>query len=231
MHCCFFLLFLCAATNLLGLQSAPWLGNWLEFEGIIDQEHTQSRTIDTANGTKHKFLHQEKTIASLEFMPFVDLSAEIELDLTKTQKRSYGFDAIKGSSRYRLLNDLTGDPVSLTVGLSAALSTPKRVKDLSSSQHGVFETEASVAIGREFNLHEDSYTKLLALATSGLASSGSPWVGAEVHLGQVVHAAHRFDLFFALKRAFHRINSLVYQIFIAGLALATNLKNSALAIH
>lgn len=187
--------FLFCATQVHCLESQPWLGNWLEFEASLYQTHTQSHTVDTKEGTKHKFLHAEKTMAAIEFMSHVDFSTELELDLTKTQKRSYGFEAIKASCRYRLLNDLTGDPVCLTAGLVAALSTPSRVKDLSSQQHGVFDLEGRIAFGREFGHHETSFYKTWALIKSGLASSGSGWVGGEVHVERIIHDRHHIDVF------------------------------------
>lgn len=187
--------FVFCSVELLSLQNKPWLGNWLEFEASIYQTHVQSRTVDTASGAKHKFLHNDQTSASLEFMPYVDLSTELELNVAKTQKEPYGFESLKGACRYRLLNDLTGDDVSLTAGLVASLSTPARVKDLSSLAHGVFEVEARVALGREFALQEDGYYKAWGLVKSGIASSGAPWIGAEMHLERVFLQNHHIDLF------------------------------------
>lgn len=175
------------------VEKEPWLGNWLEFEGALFQSHTQSRF-------KHKFLHAERTRASIEFMPLADLSAAFELDLVDTQSKDYGFEAIKAACRYKLLNDLTGDPVSLTCGLKAALSTPSRVKDLSSIQHGVFETEAFLVMGREFAYHDKSYYKAWGLIKSGLASSGSPWLGLEAHFTRVFKNRHYIDLFFRAEK-------------------------------
>ncbi len=191
---------LCFATELSSLQKEPWLGNWLEFEGSMYQAHTQSRNVDTKNGTKHKQLHNDQTVAALEFTPFVDFSAEVELDFSKTQKKSYGFEAFKGSCRYRLLNDLDGDSVSLTAGLVATLSTPSRIHDLSSQQHGVFQTEARVAVGRQFGIRKTSYYKGWGLVSYGLASSGSPWVGAELHIERVFWKHNHIDLFFRAQK-------------------------------
>lgn len=193
------LLLLCS-SELVSVQNKPWLGNWLEFEASIYQTHAQSRTVDTATGTKHKRLHQDRTTASLEFMPYVDFSAELELDLAKTQKEPYGFEAITASCRYRLLNDLTGNAVSLTAGLVTSLSTPTRVKDLSTDAHGVFEVEARLAVGREFVQQEGSYYKAWGFAKTGVASSGAPWIGIEVHLERVFLQNHHVDLFFRAEK-------------------------------
>ncbi len=186
---------ICALSSVHSVQKEPWLGNWLEFEASLYQTHTESRSLDTKHGVKHHFLHAERTTASIEFMPLTDLTAEIELNLAKTQSKDYGFEAIKAACRYQLLNDLTGDPVSLTGGLITSLSTPSRVKDLSSIEHGVFETEAYLSLGREFAYHDRSYYKVWALAKGGIASSGSPWVGLEAHFGRAIKGRHYIDLF------------------------------------
>jgi hypothetical protein len=202
--------FICATGSLAALQNSPWLGNWLEFEGSLFQSHTQARRVQTHDGTKHFFTHSELTTASIEFMPLVELSTELELDLAKTQSRSYGFEAIKAGARYLWLNDLTGDPVSLTTGLSTALSTPSRVKDLSSQQHGVFEVQLNVALGREFAYSADGYYHAWLQGLAGLASSGAPWVGAELHFEKALFNRHYLDLFFIAERSLssHRLNTL-----------------------
>lgn len=195
----FFLVSICSLSPLVGLESEPWLGNWLEFEGTISQTHTQATRVDTTRGERHHFLHAERTALALEFMPHIDFSGEVELDLAKTERKEYGFEAIKASCRYRLLNDLAGDPVCLTAGFVSSLATPSRVKDLSAVENGVFENEARLAIGKEF-LQKSSYTKAWALGTAGIASSGSPWLGLELTLGQVFADTHSLDLFFKAEK-------------------------------
>ena len=190
------LLLLVITHGVYAVQSEPWLGNWLEFEATLDQSYTKSNSVDTTHGAKHHKLHSNKTHASIEFMPSVNMSVELELDLASTQKKSYGFDTFKTQSRYRVLNDLTGDPITLTGGLVMALSTPARVADLSSTQHGVFETDAYISLGRQFGITDNSYWKAWGLVNSGLASSGSPWLGAEVHVGRAWHEEHCIDVFF-----------------------------------
>lgn len=224
-------IFLLCTLELSALQKQPWLGNWLEFEASIYQTHSQSRSVDTANGSKHKFLHAERTTASIEFMPLVDFSTELELDVAKTQKEAFGFEAIKASCRYRLLNDLTGDPVTLTAGLVTSLSTPTRVRDLSSQSHGVFEVEARLSLGREFAIHDKSYYKAWGLAKTGIASSGAPWIGLEAHFGPVIHEQHYLDLFFRAEKGlsshklhhlsdFHSWSRIGYQFEEVGLSYA-----------
>lgn len=191
-----------STSSLQALQTKPWLGNWLEFEGSLYQTHTESHHVATRHATKEKELHSELTTASLEFMPLADLSTELELDLAKTQKKPYGFEAVKGGFRYSWLNDLAGDPVSLTTGLAISLSTASRVKDLSSKEHGVFETAVQVACGREFGYTEESYWHVWLATGAGLASSGSPWLGGEIHFKHVFQKEHSLDLFVQGEKCF-----------------------------
>lgn len=197
-------------SSLSAVQKEPWLGNWLEFVASLNQSHTQSDKVHTESGKKHDFLHAERTVATAEFTPLIDLSTELELGLAKTQKKHYGFDSIKAACRYRILDDLARDPVSLTAGLVTTLSTPSRVKDLSSLAHGVFEVEGRVAMGREFFVHERSYVQAWLLGLGGIASSGSPWVGLEAHVGRVLHQTHYFDLFVRAEKGLssHKLNHL-----------------------
>lgn len=194
------LLLLLVSSQAFALEKEPWLGNWLEFEGALYQTHTQSKSVDTANGSRQKFLHAERTTASLEFMPLVNLSTEIALDFAKTQKRAYGFEAFKAAMRYSLFNDLTGDLLSVSTGVAASLSTPSRVKDLSSVEHGVCELEAQLALGREFGYAHGGFYRVWAYGLAGVASSGSPWLSGKIELDRILHDRHFFALFFRAER-------------------------------
>lgn len=197
-------------SSLSALQKEPWLGNWLECVASLNESRTQSSTVNTASGKKHDRLYADRTIATIEFTPLIDLATALELGLSKTQSKPYGFENVKASCRYRILDDLVSDPVSLTTGVVCALSTPRRVKGLSSCAHGVFETEGHFALGREFWQHARSYYQAWLLGFGGIASSGSPWVGFEAHLGRVIHQKHYFDLFFRFNKGLssHKLHRL-----------------------
>jgi len=201
--------FLFLTCPLLSLEQSPWLGNWLEFEGSIYQKHTQSRRVATSHGSEKDFLHSEKTVCSLEFMPLAELSCALELDLAKTQKKDYGFETCKTDVRYNILNDLTGDAVSLTTALGLSLSTPSRIKDLSSTEHAVFEGDLRVMCGREFGYSEEGLYRAWAMGLVGVGSSGSPWVKAKVHLEKEFKEHHRVSLFFTIERGLssHRLHA------------------------
>lgn len=202
--CCF------ALSSLNAMQTQPWLGNWLEFEASIFQTHTESSHVDTSHGKKPHFLHLEKSTASLEFMPLENLSTEVAIDLAKTHKESYGFEALTFGSRYNLLNDLVGDPVSLTAGLAFTLSTAHRIKDLSSTENGIFQTKLNIACGREFDYSDSGYWHLWANGYLGAASSGSPWLGAELHIERAIVDTHYFDLFLQAEKGLspHKLHNL-----------------------
>ena len=189
-----------AMSQLCGLQVTPWLGNWLEFEGSLYQKHTESKKVDTTHGTKHEYLHSEKSVCSLEFMPLEDLSTELEFAAAKTQRKGYGFEALKAQVRYNLLNDLVGDPVTLTTGLATSISTPSRIRDLSSTEHAVFESDARVACGREFGYSDNGFYKAWAMGLMGVGSSGSGWVAGEVHVERELYDRHHFDLFLTFEK-------------------------------
>lgn len=194
------LLLLALSSKLAALQNEPWLGNWLEFEATLSESHTSSSRLETKKGVRRKLLHRDATAVQLEFTQKENLSWELELDLAKTQKKGYGFDALKADIRYQFLNDLRGDPVTFTLQAIGSLSTPSRVRDLSSQQHGVCDIEARLVAGREFIIDEENFYKAWGYLSSGIASSGSPWVGAQAHFGKVFCKNHLLDLFFSVEK-------------------------------
>lgn len=226
--CVFLLQF---SSHLSALQVKPWLGNWLEFEASLFQKHTESTEVATNSGTKLHSLHSEATMANLGVTILPTLSAEFELDLAKTQSHDYGFQAIKTSLRKGWLNDLGGDPVSLMTALTCSFSTPSRIKDLSATEHAVFEGDFRLSFGREFGYTEEGLYRLWAMCLVGAGSSGSPWLGGEVHFEKTFSDEHTLDLFMLVQKGlssrrltavsnFHSYSRLAYEYEDAGIKYA-----------
>lgn len=213
---CLFLSF----ASLPAASRQPWLGNLYELEASLVQNHTRSSQIDTARGREHKSLHSDLTMMKLSVVPLLDTSAEVELDLARTQSHHFGFDAFKAAVRHAWLNDLAGDIVSVGTGMSASVSTSSRVADLSSHNHGVTELEMNSAIGKEFGYSDSGFYRVWAAGFVGIANKGSPWIGVECQFEKVIRDCHFIALFFQAEKGtssnklcahFHRWASVGYE--------------------
>jgi len=193
---------LCLQSALCGWDNAPWLKNFLEFEGALSQEHRASRKIDTTHGTVHKRLRANGTRAALLFTPTPSWEAFSEVSALGTQSHHWNFEAVTLAARHQWYNDLVEDPVSVTTGLSFGVVRDAFVRDLSSLHHGTVEAISHVAVGKELGITRHGFFRVWGLGYGGVATRSAPWAGAEVHIDYSCKDTHLFSVLFQAEQGF-----------------------------
>lgn len=191
---------LVTSSTLLGLDYSPWLGNIYEFEGNFSLEADQSQKVNTLRGNKKKHLHAEFAKATLGFTFDPEWSGEVELQGVKATHLSATIDSARIFLRRSFLNDIAGDPFSLTAGISLGLVNRKILHNLSLFNHGQIDGEAQFAVGKEFGYfgnreEQKSYFHAWAGAFIGTARKSAAWIRGEAHLETILKETHFFDLF------------------------------------
>ncbi|KAF3362140.1 hypothetical protein PHSC3_001452 [Chlamydiales bacterium STE3] len=153
---------------------APWFGNQYEFEGGVSAIYQK---FDRINSSSYRsddvFLN-----LSLSLSPDPNWSGEIELLFADTRHRNLGFDSGKLTGRYLFLDDVSGDPVSLTFGISMILPIHRALRDPGSFHHGMIESEVHLAIGKELASHDQWVKRQFGVIALGAATQGAPWLRA-----------------------------------------------------
>lgn len=196
-------LFICC-SSLSAADMSPWLGNLYEFEGAVQQEHRHSSHLATDDGIVSKKLHNNMTTFSIGFTPNQDVGVAAELICAQSQKFGYNFDALRGRVRYNVLDDLVDDPISLTAGLSGSIAPMRRVKDLSTQNHGHVEGQLDLAAGFEFGYADKSYWRTWTNGYTGIANKGAPWLGGSLHLEKHINETHTLGAFVLAEKGFSK---------------------------
>lgn len=155
---------------------APWFGNLYEVEARVS---TLYQKFQHVNSSKHSFSYRSNdffTNFSLSVSPDPDFSVETEVLFADTRHRNYGFDSAKLTGRYQILDDIIGDPVSLTTGLSIIVPLRSALRDIGSFHHGMAEFEAHVAVGVELPYLSIWLQRQYGVFACGIATQGSPWL-------------------------------------------------------
>lgn len=165
-----FFRFSCVATEL-----QPWFDEPLLIHSRLAYTFQTYKSIAVAKGASYRpsddsFLH---TSLAANFDCY---ALEIEALTAQTSHRNFGWDSIKATGRYQLLDDVLADPVSLTAGFSIGKAWKQAVHDLSSFHHGRLETEFHLACGKETSLDCLWMSRFWGVAAIGIADSGSPWL-------------------------------------------------------
>lgn len=160
----------CSAT-----EYAPWFEKPLEVHWNSTYTFQTYHSVAASKGSSNKssndnFLH---TSFAANFLGY---AAEVEALAAQTSQRPFGWDSIKATGRYQLMDDVVDDQLSLTAGVSVGKAWKVAVHDLSSFHHGRLESEFHLACGKEFSDVSLWKSRLWGVALAGVADSGSPWL-------------------------------------------------------
>lgn len=175
-------IFLCLFKFSLGaLELKPWFDPMVELQNRTSVIAQLYNAIDTKEGLeKHPagnfFLDYELYTTLLQ-----NWSVEIEAIGAATRQRSFGFDSVSLTGRYLWLDDVVGDPASLTTGLTIYKVFKPSRRDLSIIHHGGIEAELHTAVGKEISCREQWNTRTWAVGGIGMGDLGSAWIRADGH--------------------------------------------------
>ncbi len=177
------LLGFCVATAiffcipLFSTEYTPWFGPVLEVEGRALGMVQVYPSVDSKNRRHHKHGACNEFIALSGSMAiYEDLAFEIESLFANTGHHDSHVDSVSATGRYRFLNDIVGDFVSLSVGVKIEEVFKPARHDIALFHHGQAALETHLALGKEFSCLQFWSSRISALTAFGIGSVGSPWV-------------------------------------------------------
>ena len=172
----YILWFLLSFSQGFATEYQPWLGNWYEFEcrsSLLYQEYPKLSTGDGTIKRDEQDLFLNVSLANAR--PDPDMGFELEFRQAGTWKQKGDLDQIKFTSRLVLRDDVAGDPLSVTIGLSYTQAFKHSLQDVSSFHHGYYEGEGFISIGQEKADETIWESRWWSLFSLGVAERGSPW--------------------------------------------------------
>lgn len=174
-----FSVFLLAPRVMEATEYQPWLGNLYEFElrsSFRYQGYSKLASGPRSVNYSSDDLFLNLSLSNAKSEPASGLGLELELTQAKTRKQKGEIDQIKLTSRCVLLDDVAGDPIGITVGLSYAQAFPASLKDPSSFHHGLYNSECFLSIGKEQPDDLQWGSRWWGVAGFGVAEKGSAWL-------------------------------------------------------
>lgn len=188
---------LMASVSLAAFEEKPWLGDFLSF--YLDSSYTYSRFRHVQNAVvQPRSASNNQLIAfDLGFIPFDGWEAAAELEFAHTPRQSWGRRSIAFQVRNRILDDIIGDPISLTVGGSIRQVAGVSVRDISSPYAARWDFEVHTAIGNEWSYGPTWYMRWYGVGALGQGNRGSPWTRARLVFELNRSDRHQISLFSA----------------------------------
>lgn len=164
-----------------GTERQPWVGNFLEFEwrnSLLYQSYSK-----IASGS-HLCSHSSDDffITTSLSNSVGEISLELEATAAHTRRQSWGIDQLRATGRYMWMDDLLGDPFSLTIGATFTQSFVSSLKDVSSFHHGRSEAELFLSVGQDESLELTMTwaSRWWGVLGMGCAERGSPWIRGDL---------------------------------------------------
>lgn len=192
-RCC---IFFCLASfiSLNATLVEPWLGNQLEIEWRNQLVGQSYRSIAYDSFLRKKPSQDLFYNSSLN-STILDFGVELEAIFAWTGKQQGNLDAFRFTGRYAILDDVAGDPISLTFGAILSKASWKALKDKSSFHHGLGECECFVSFGKEQPFQDEWVQRWWGFLGLGIAERGSPWIRAKANYERRFLGIHQINTF------------------------------------
>ncbi len=166
---------LCFSVKLFSLQEAPWLGDVYGFELYTDFAYSQYSKISHAIKQPSYAYNNYVNDLSFIFTPSEKIDLEAAVNMARTPHQTYGFRSAALQARCLFLDDIAGDPVTITAALNTRAVGGRATRDVSSPYASYWNGEASISVGKEFTKDQNWKTRGYLFGSVGLANHGSFW--------------------------------------------------------
>lgn len=163
------------------LEVQPWFGECLEFHFLGRYSYSWFNKVEHGIPQLTHPFHVNLMYLGLDFSPTPEWSVDTDLQFAEsTQEHPFNFRTAAIQGRYLWLDDIVGDPISLTTGASIRATGSSALRDVSCPSHGNVDFEINCSLGKEFDASDDWRFRLWGYAALGHANRGSPWARAIV---------------------------------------------------
>ncbi len=181
--------------SLFALEIEPWFSNVWEFNFTPSYTYSRYRDVQDGHPQLSSASNDQLIAFNLSVPPSPEWEIAADMEFAQTPRQSMGFRSTALQARYLWLNDVVGDPVSLTTGVSFRAVGSHSLKDVSCPYHFYANYELNASIGREWDRGFDWFFRVYGFGAVGIANRGYPWTRALMMLEGSWHEAHRLGLF------------------------------------
>lgn len=160
---------------LFSTEFMPWLDREIEIHSRLDCWLQSFNTLDVSHGP-NCYRSRDIFLKGSLLLPYKQWSLELEATGANTRHHRYHADNLKFTARYRWLNDIVGDSISLITGISVSQVFKPARHDIGVFHHGGVEGEVHAAIGREVSCYQFWTSRWWTVCGVGMGDIGSPWI-------------------------------------------------------
>lgn len=178
-----------------GLEKQPWFGDIYEFHFLGGYAYSRFHKVEGAIDQLQDPFNVNLLFGELDFSFSPEWSVDADVEFADTTEQSFGFRSFAIQARYLWLDDIIGDWISLVSGLSARVTSPDSLRDVSCPSHGNVDVELSISLGKEFDSFRFWRYRLWGFGVLGMSNRGSPWLRGGLFFEGNLDDTHKWALY------------------------------------
>ncbi len=187
--------FLLLSTPAFTLEVKPWLGDKFAFTFESAFIYSRFNKVEGASKQLSRPLNNRDILFDLGYTLSSDFDVQLETEFGKTNDVNWALRSGALQARFQFLDDIIGDPVSLTLGVILRAAPDHFLKSVSTPYAAEFNTELTCSVGKEWS-EEGAWTmRTYSLTALGQANRGYPWLRELLVWQYNLHDTHRFTFF------------------------------------
>ncbi len=189
-------LFLCILGNtLIAIEYDPWYGSLYEVHvhGAFSADIYDS--IAVKDGSFHRSSCDTFYELGVSGVPEENYAVELDFIGGKAKGKTIGWNAILLTGRKKWFNDILGDPVSFSTGITVSQVFKPGLRNLSAYYHGGIQGEVHLSFGKEKSISEFWVSRFFCMLGCGVADIGYPWLRSQTVWSHNWWNNHQFQLF------------------------------------
>ena len=177
------------------LEVQPWFGDVYEFHFLGKYAYSFFDRVQNGFPQLTSQFNSHVVYFGLDFSPSPEWSIDYDLQVADTTQESFNFRSTALQARYLWLDDIVGDPISFSTGISGRFTNNASLHDVSCPYHTNADFEFNFSLGKEFDATESWRFRTWGFGAVGHGIWGSPWVRAIVALETNIEDQHKFALY------------------------------------
>lgn len=173
---------------------APWLGDVYEFHFEGSYAYSYFDKVADAKPSYHHPFHVNLLYFDLDFVPSSQWSIDMDIQFAESTKQAFNFRTAAIQGRYAWLDDVIGDPISLTTSANIRFTPTYALHDVSCPSYGNADFELNLSLGKELASQGSWLFRTWFLGAVGHANRGSPWLKGLFALETHIADRHTWSL-------------------------------------
>lgn len=177
---------------LFGFEVQPWYPTVGEFNLRSAYSYRYYPSVSQARPYRS---HDHRIDFNLGVQFWPNWEMQLETDFLRSHRLGWGTEAVGLQVRHLFLDDVAGDPISLSVGVQGYYIPTRSLRDVSVPYHAQGNFELGAAIGKEIDRTYNWLFRFWGFLGVGEGNRGAPWIRALLMAEMKLHQRHVLKFF------------------------------------